>query len=97
MPKEFRYNVYDNGKLVLHNAPVKEVKEYTGNPKICLTRYVQTGERYRGRYTFEYGNALETEVPLKFKKDWEAAVAPFKNVIWVQSGGKQLRVGGVHG
>ena len=97
MPKEMRYNVYDNGMCVLHNAPFKKVIEFIGNPKISLARYIQTGHKYRGRYTFEYGDALETEVAIKFKKDWDAAVAPFKNVIWVKSGGKQLRVGGAHG
>lgn len=97
MPKEIRYNIYDNGKRVLHNASVKEVKELIENPKINLTGYIQTGQRYRGRYTFEYGDAPEVEVTPKFRKDWEAAVAPFKNVIWVKNGGKQLRVGGAHG
>lgn len=97
MPKEIRYNVYDNGKRVLHNAPVKEVIELTGNPKINLSRYIQTGQRHRGRYTFEYGDAPEVEVTPEFKKAWNAAVGPFKNVIWVKSGGKQLRVGGAHG
>ena len=97
MPKEIRYNVFDNGKRVLHNAPFKEVIELIGNPKISLTRYVQTGQRYRGRYTFEYGEPKEVEVTPKFEREWNAAVALFKNVVWVESGGKQLRVGGTHG
>lgn len=98
MPKVNKYNVYDNGKLIIENATHREIAKEIDCSTICISNYVDNGNKYAGRYTFELCEVVQPETKeTAFAREWNAAVALFKNVIWVKSGGKQLRVGGIHG
>lgn len=93
MPKIFRYNVYDNGELILQNAKRKEVVAKIGLNTISFARYAKEGAAYKGRYTFdiyEDDEKMDTLQETAFCEKWKVAVAPFKNVVWVKSGGRKL-------
>ena len=101
MPKVNKYNVYDNGELIMKNVTFRDIAKQIGCSTISIPCYIDSGNKYAGRYTFEFYEAEKTEEPERretaFEKEWNAAVAPFKRVIWVKTGGKQLKVGGAHG
>lgn len=98
MPRVNLYNVYDNGKLIMEKATRKEIVEKIGFKTVNVARYATEGVKYQDRYTFDvYDVKKESAQTIAFKEKWNAAVAPFKKVTWVESGGKQLRVGGTHG
>lgn len=82
------YNVYDNGKLVLENAYAEDVGELVGNEKLNIHYYVRNHFIYKGRYRIEKADSeLARSV---FAREWNEAIAPFKRVIWVKSGGRKL-------
>lgn len=96
MPRINLYNVYDNGNLIMEKVTRREIVEKIGCETISLTRYATEGVKYQDRYTFSfYGEEEEIESAqmIAFREKWNAAVAPFQKVIWVKSGGKQLRAG----
>lgn len=95
-----RYNVYDNRNLILENVTRVEMLKVVDCSKIKIQDYIDEGRTYKGRYTFEYGDAGEkynAAQQVAFEERWKEVVAPFRNVIWVKQGGKRLRVGGAHG
>ena len=97
MPKANKYNVYDKGKLIIENQTHREIAKRIDCSNICIANYADSGFEYAGRYTFELCELEQPEPAVKetaFAREWNAAVALFKNVIWVKEGGKQLRVGG---
>lgn len=95
MPKVNKYNVYDNGKLIIENATHREIAKKIDCSRINIPAYVEVGNRYHGRYTFEISETDPQETrETAFEREWNAAVDLFKNVIWVKSGGRQLSVGG---
>ena len=94
------YNVYDNGKLIMQKATRREIIDKIGCSTMSLTRYATECVMYQNRYSFEFYIENEKMVSMQeliFREKWEAAVAPFRNVIWVKTGGKQLKVGGANG
>ena len=94
MPKVNKYNVYDNGKLIIENATHREIAKEIDCSTICISNYVDNGNKFAGRYTFEFSGVAEPDnAETTFVREWNAAVAPFKNVIWVKSGGRRLCVG----
>lgn len=98
MPKVNKYNVYDKGELVMKDATFREVAKRIGCSTISIPNYIENGNKYAGRYTFELCEADPQETKeTAFTREWNAAVAPFQKVIWVKTGGKQLRIGGSHG
>ena len=82
------YNLYDNGELVLENVYAGDIKDYIGTDKISVANYVEHGFTYDGRYTMEKGDP-DLAHP-QFVKEWNEAVAPFRRVQWVKSGGRKL-------
>lgn len=90
------YNVYDYGVLILENVTSQEIREALGDNIQCITNYVISGHKFRGRYTFDFVNdsEIKTESELAFEKEWNDAVRPFKNIIWVKEGGRRLHIGG---
>lgn len=95
MPKANKYNVYDKGKMIMENVTHREIAKKIGCSTISIPAYIEAGNKYAGRYTFELSGVVEANnAETAFARKWNAAVAPFKRVIWVKSGGKQLRVGG---
>ena len=97
MPKINKYNVYDNGELIMTCVTHREIAKKIGCSKISIPAYIESGHKYDGRYTFELcenEEKMDTFQEVIFKEKWNAVVAPFKNVIWVKSGGKRLKVGG---
>ena len=95
MPKVNKYNVYDNEELIIENATFREIAKQIGCSTISIPKYIDNGNKYAGRYTFELCENMYPEIKEStFEREWNAAVAPFKNVIWVKSGGKCLKVGG---
>ena len=95
MPKVNKYNVYDNGKLIIENATHREIAKEIDCSTICISNYVDNGNKFAGRYTFELSETIQPETKeTAFEREWNAAVAPFRRVIWVKSGGRQLSVGG---
>lgn len=97
MPKMNKYNVYDNGELIMANVTFRDIAKKIGCSTISIPNYIENGTKYAGRYTFGLCEEQPETKETAFSKKWNATVAPFKNVIWVKSGGKQLRVGGAHG
>lgn len=93
MPKMNKYNVYDNGNLVLENVTSRVIINTLGC-SISIPRYAEEKTKWKGRYTFESCGAeeLPAAVDPKFEREWNAAVALFKNVIWVKKGGRRLCV-----
>ena len=98
MPKTKHYNVYDGDKLVLAYAKSSEVKVFIGNPKFNLYTYVNEGCKAYGRYTIicaeDEKNGYAPFNPKDFAEKWEAVCKPFRNVIWVQSGGRKISLWG---
>ena len=95
MPKVNKYNVYDNEELIIENATHREIAKQIDCSTISISNYAEDGTKYAGRYTFELCENIYPEIKEStFEREWNAAVAPFKNVIWVKSGGKYLKVGG---
>lgn len=94
MPKVNKYNVYDNGKLVLEEVTHRVVVNALGCPTINIALYASQGTKYQHRYSFELCGTEETKAAVdpKFESEWNAAVALFKNVIWVKTGGRRLCV-----
>lgn len=95
MPKVNKYNVYDNGELVLEEVTHRVVVNALGCPTINVAMYAIQGTKYKHRYLFELCGTEGTRAAVdpKFEREWNAAVALFKNVIWVKKGGRRLRVG----
>lgn len=92
-----RYNLFDNGSLILENATPKEMRNHLGiKLPNSLAPYIEKGHKIKGRYTITY-SGMENE-PLSqdqdFIEEWRRAVAPFKNVVWVKDGGRKLKIGG---
>lgn len=88
------YDVYDGDEKVLENVTRKEIEEFFGETlPTGLTSYIIEKWRFKGRYLITY-TSVSQESKDPFIKEWEDAVRPFKNVIWVKSGGRRLRVGG---
>lgn len=82
------YNLYEDGNLVLENVFAGDIKEYLGDDKLCVSNYAENGIVYRGHYTLEKADAdLARSM---FAREWNEAVAPFKRVEWVKSGGRKL-------
>lgn len=84
-----KYNVYDDGKLIIANAINGEIIKALGCTTISIQQYAENKTRYRGRYSFEIVGVVETAED-SFVREWNAAVARFKNVIWVKNGGRKL-------
>lgn len=82
------YNLYEDGELVLENVFAEDIREYLGVDKLHVANYAEQGITYVGRYKFV--KADETLARSKFAREWEEAVAPFKRVTWVKSGGRKL-------
>lgn len=93
MRKINKYNVYDNAQLILENATSGEIKKVLGCTTICINNYAEEKMKYKGRYTFEITESEGVEVDGKFVKEWREVVNLFKNVIWVESGGRKLCIG----
>ena len=97
MPKVNKYNVYDNGKMIMENVTFRDIAKEIGCSTISIPAYIEAENKYAGRYTFELYESDQPEPAVKetaFAREWNAAVAPFRRVIWVKSGGRQLSVGG---
>ena len=95
MAKVNKYNVYDDGKLIIENQTHREIAKQIDCRTVSISKYAESGAKHAGRYTFEVVESVEPETREDaFAKEWNAAVALFKNVIWVKSGGRQLRAGG---
>ncbi len=82
------YNLYEDGNLVLENVFAGDIKEYLGNEKLNISHYTEDGLVYGGRYVIKKGD-LEL-ARTKFAREWDEAVAPFRRVQWVKSGGRKL-------
>jgi hypothetical protein len=86
-----RYNVYDNGKLIMENATRKEIVDALGCTTINIIAYADKKLKYQKRYTFEVAGSEEKEES-DFEREWNKTVRLFKNVIWVKDGGRKLCV-----
>lgn len=91
MPKVNKYNVYDNGKLIIENATFREIAQELDCATISIPYYIENECKYQDRYTFELCSTEHPETKESaFAREWNAACAKFKNVIWVKEGGKRL-------
>lgn len=82
------YNLYDEGELVLENVYAEDIKDFLENDKINVSNYAENGITYGGRYTMTKG---DPEIARSiFARAWDEAVAPFRRVQWVKSGGRKL-------
>ena len=96
MNKRFTYNAYDNGEIILKNVTSQEIRDHIGEKALNIAGYANNGHKYKGRYTFEIVDETDAkrQEEIEFINAWTEAVRPFKNVIWVKSGGRKLKVGG---
>ena len=95
MPKVNRYDVYDNGELILEGATRTDIKKAIGDAPNNITNYADRDVKFKGRYTFDLVSEYDIDITdADFIKEWKAAVDLFKNVIWVKTGGRKLVVGG---
>lgn len=94
MPKVNKYNVYDNGKLVLEEVTHRTVVNTLGCTTINIGLYAERKTKWKDRYTFELCEVEEKSAAVdpKFESEWNAAVGLFKNVVWVKQGGRRLCV-----
>lgn len=53
MPKANKYNVYDNGKMIMENVTFRDIAKKIGCSTINIPTYIEEGHKYAGRYTFE--------------------------------------------
>lgn len=95
MPRILKYNVYDNGKMVLEDATAKEVCKYLESDNLRVAWYASEEKVYKDRYAIEKHEPeekVDTVEEIAFKVRWEETVKLFRNVIWVKQGGKRLHV-----
>lgn len=85
-----KYNVYDNGELILENATRKEIVETLGCTTINIPTYADKNVKFQKRYTFEVAGSEEKEES-DFEREWNKTIRLFKNVVWVKEGGRKLR------
>lgn len=88
--KKVLYDLYNRGEMILTAVNANEVKAYLGNYNLNVSKYVLQGSLYKGEYLIVQTG---TEV-INFEVEWEKAVAPFRRVQWVKSGGRKLKIGG---
>jgi len=82
------YNLYEDGKLVLENVFAGDITDYIGTNTIHVANYATNGVLYKGRYLMvKVDEDLDRS---KFAREWNEAVAPFRRVEWVKSGGRKL-------
>lgn len=82
------YNLYEDGNLVLENVYPEDIQEFLGNEKLSVANYAENGTVYREHFTMEKGDP--DLVGSEFARAWNEAVAPFRRVRWVKSGGRKL-------
>ena len=82
------YNLYEDGNLILENVYSEDIQEYLGNEKINVPHYAKNGTVYGEHFIIEKGDPELART--KFAKEWDEAVAPFRRVRWVKSGGRKL-------
>ena len=82
------YNLYDGNALVLENVYAEDIREFLGNDKINVSNYAENGVVYGGRYSIDKSDS--ELVQSAFARTWNEAVAPFRRVQWVKSGGRKL-------
>lgn len=82
------YNLYEDDTLVLENVYPEDIQEFLGNDKLPVSHYAINGIVYREHFTIEKGDPALLRS--QFAKAWTEAVAPFKRVQWVKSGGRKL-------
>ena len=90
------YNLFEGEKLVLEDVDAKTIKEFTKRPTLKFSDYDGTGIKINGVYTLVRSDNCPTEVyglP-SFAEKWESVCKPFRNVIWVQSGGRKISLWG---
>lgn len=85
-----KYNVYDNGELILENATNGEILKYLGCTTINIPTYADKKVKYKKRYTFDVAGSEEKEESA-FEREWNKTVRLFRNVVWVKEGGRRLR------
>ena len=89
--KKNKYNVYDNGKLILQNVTSGEIEKVLGCKTICISNYAEREMKYKDRYTFEV-TGTEDKAENDFITEWNRTVRLFRNVVWVKNGGRKLCV-----
>ena len=91
MPKVNKYNVYDNGNLILENVTQRMIVNTLGCTTISIPKYAEERMKWQKRYSFERcGVETPETIETAFAREWNAVVALFKNVIWVKKGGRKL-------
>lgn len=96
MPKVNRYNVYDNGELILESVTRTDIIKAIGDAPVNITNYADRNVKFLNRYTFEVVETVDQKLmtDADIIREWKAAVSLFKNVIWVKEGGRKLVIGG---
>lgn len=82
------YNLYEDGNLILENVYPEDIREFLGNEKLNVAHYALNGTVYREHFTMIKGDS--DLVRSIFAREWIEAVAPFRRVEWVKSGGRKL-------
>lgn len=99
MAKAFYYDLYEGDTLFLQCVTVAEVNRALGLNLHSLTNYVENEWLLCGRYTVMQVEMIDDDVKKyntykggNFEELWEAAIKPFKKVIWSKTEGKKLTI-----
>ena len=103
MGKVFYYDLYEGDALFLQCVTVAEVNKILGLNLHSLTKYVENNWMLCGRYKVCIVEGLDDEVKEDVKKYdtykggnfaelWEAAIKPFRRVIWCKDEGRKLMI-----
>lgn len=101
--RETLVNIYNlNGEKILDSITLRDASEKLDIPLSTIRNAYHRGSITRGKYRIEKVGPTNPEPRTKkkqapkpskeeiFKKEWEDAVAPFRNVRWVKNGGRRL-------
>lgn len=86
------YNIHTKGRL-LKEVDRNKIAEYTGMHLNSVSKHAREGTIYKEKYKVVIvADKEKLTKDSKFMHEWEDTVAPFRNVEWVKSGGRQLKV-----
>ena len=84
MSKAARFDIFYQGRLYRKNLTAAEITKEFGCKSAMVYQAANTGHKINR--VFE----VKASIPDNFDEEWRKCTEAFKNVIWVQSGGKRL-------
>ena len=86
------YDVYEGDTLFLQCVTREEINKALNMNKNSLTQYVENNWKLKGIYRIYPTGEKGIKRIQGFPEAWEAAIKPFRRVIWSRTEGKKLMV-----